>query len=118
MGDGDKKRTLEKIKEVIAENSKLKFINDNGIKSTTDYKEKGLDLEKLLNGKSDKATKKTKSRGRGKSSGGGRRGRSKAGYDYAKALFDANVGAVSMSKDLQSILQKYMKAAPKISKKA
>ena len=56
--------------------------------------------------------------GRKGSGGGGRRGRSKAGYDYAKALFDANVGAVSMSKDLQSILQKYMKAAPKISKKA
>ena len=118
MEDGDKKRTLEKIKEVIAENSKLKFINDNGIKSTTDYKEKGLDLEKLLNGKSDKATKKTKSRGRGKSSGGGRRGRSKAGYDYTKALFDANVGSVSMTKDLQSILEKYMKANAKISKKA
>ena len=49
---------------------------------------------------------------------GGRRGRSKAGYDYTKALFDANVGSVSMTKDLQSILEKYMKANAKISKKA
>lgn len=48
LSDSDKRRALEKAKEQIATNAKAQFVSDYRINSTTEYKEKAVDINKIL----------------------------------------------------------------------